>query len=62
MTVQTRNDVAALVGAITRRVGAPRYKLWFDKNARFRVEGNGLDSTPPIFASAPSVWLPATGW
>ncbi len=42
MQVRTRDDVAALSEAIIRRVGAPRYKLWFDKNARLRVEGDTL--------------------
>src|SRR5262249_23065665 len=42
MLARTRDDVAALIGAISQRIGEPRYRLWFDKNARFRVEGHTL--------------------
>jgi chromosomal replication initiator protein len=34
--------VAALAGAIARRVGEQRYRLWFDRRVRFRQEGGDL--------------------
>ena len=42
MTIHTRDAVAAMAEAITRRIGASRYQLWFDRNAHFRAEGDTL--------------------
>ncbi len=40
MTTRTRDAAAALAGAIARRIGEPRYKLWFEGHTRFRREGD----------------------
>ena len=34
--------MAALAQAIAKRIGEPRYKLWFDRHTRFRREGGQL--------------------
>jgi chromosomal replication initiator protein len=38
VTTRTRDAAAALAGAIARRIGEPRYKLWFEGHTRFRRE------------------------
>jgi chromosomal replication initiator protein len=40
VTTRTRDAAAALAGAIARRIGEPRYKLWFEGHTRFRREGD----------------------
>ena len=38
MTTSDREVVAALTDAIRRRIGEPRYNLWFDRHTRFTWE------------------------
>ncbi len=40
MTTCTRDATTALGGAIARRIGEPRYKLWFEGHTRFRRQGD----------------------
>ena len=35
MTVSTRKIAAALEQSIARRIGEPRYKLWFENHTKF---------------------------
>lgn len=42
MTVSERDVVAALEQELVRRIGEPRYNLWFDRNTRFRWEDDHL--------------------
>lgn len=42
MTDSPTQLVAALGEAIARRIGEPRYKLWFDRNTCFRHDGDVL--------------------
>lgn len=50
MTTTLRNVAAALGKAIARRIGEPRYQLWFAKNTRFRWEESQLTvGVPNLF-------------
>ncbi len=42
MTVRERTVIQALEQAIVRRIGEPRYKLWFEGRTRFRWEDDQL--------------------
>ena len=42
MTVSDRKVVAALGEAIARRIGEPRYKLWFENHTKFTWDGGTL--------------------
>jgi chromosomal replication initiator protein len=42
LTISLRESVAALGRAIARRIGEPRYKLWFDGHTRFTWDGGAL--------------------
>ncbi|MFO0926041.1 MAG: chromosomal replication initiator protein DnaA [Gemmataceae bacterium] len=42
MTTRTRDLSTALAEAIVRRIGAPRYQLWFDRHTRFTCTGDTL--------------------
>src|SRR5262245_38761171 len=42
MTTRTRDASAALDEAIVRRIGEPRYRLWFEGKTRLRREGDDL--------------------
>jgi chromosomal replication initiator protein len=42
LTVQDRQLVAALGQAIARRIGEPRYKLWFERHTRFSWDADVL--------------------
>ena len=42
MTTCTRDAVAALAGAIARRIGEPRYKLWFEGHTHFQRQGDEM--------------------
>lgn len=41
-TTRTRDLTTALTDAITRRIGPPRYQLWFDRHTRFSCAGDTL--------------------
>jgi chromosomal replication initiator protein len=42
VSIATRPGAEALASAITRRIGEPRYKLWFERHTRFRHDGDRL--------------------
>ncbi|MGL4553096.1 MAG: chromosomal replication initiator protein DnaA [Gemmataceae bacterium] len=42
MTTSTQDATTALERAISRRVGEPRYRLWFDKHTRLRRDAETL--------------------
>jgi chromosomal replication initiator protein len=42
VTTHVQELVAALAEAVARRIGPPRYALWFDKHTRFRWDGERL--------------------
>jgi chromosomal replication initiator protein len=42
LTVSDRKVVAALGEAIARRIGEPRYKLWFERHTKFTWDGGTL--------------------
>jgi chromosomal replication initiator protein len=42
LTIREREVVAALGPAIARRIGEPRYKLWFDGHTKFAWDGDRL--------------------
>src|SRR6185437_12251237 len=42
VTVRERNLVQALEQAIVRRIGEPRYKLWFEGRTRFHWDDDQL--------------------
>jgi chromosomal replication initiator protein len=39
---QTKDAATALAGAIARRIGQPRYQLWFARHTRFDCDGDRL--------------------
>ena len=47
MTASEREVVAALGRAIARRIGEPRYKLWFDRHTKFAWEAGLLTVNLP---------------
>lgn len=42
MSIRTSDLATALTEAITRRIGAPRYQLWFARHTRFECQGDEL--------------------
>ncbi|MFO0845671.1 MAG: chromosomal replication initiator protein DnaA [Gemmataceae bacterium] len=42
MTTRTRDAAAVLADAIARRIGEPRYQLWFARHTRFEPQGDWL--------------------
>jgi len=42
LTTRTRDALAALADAVARRVGPPRYQLWFARHTRFDRQGDVL--------------------
>jgi chromosomal replication initiator protein len=42
VTTRTRDAAAVLASAIARRIGEPRYQLWFARHTRFEPQGDWL--------------------